>query len=259
MGNKKIDTMRKTFVTLMLILFWTGISLAAHPLITDDAGTQGKGRFQLEINGQYGHDREDGATVNSTQLAATLTYGIIDNLDVALGIPYQFIRTKDGEGAVSEDGISDISISLKWRFYEKDKWSFALKPTVTLPSGSENRGLGTGRATYSLFFVTTRELEPFAFHLNVGYIRNENKLDQTVDVWHASLATEYKVIKDLRLVANIGMQRNPVKIIHTHPAFLLGGFIYSLSESLDIDVGYKSSLNKHEVDHTALAGITWRF
>jgi hypothetical protein len=28
-------------------------SWAAHPLITDDAGTQGKGKFQLELNGQY--------------------------------------------------------------------------------------------------------------------------------------------------------------------------------------------------------------
>jgi hypothetical protein len=40
------------------VLFVPGVSLAAHPLITDDAGTQGKGKFQLEVNGQYEHDEE---------------------------------------------------------------------------------------------------------------------------------------------------------------------------------------------------------
>jgi hypothetical protein len=32
------------------------IAWGAHPLITDDAGTQGKGKFQVEINGRSGLD-----------------------------------------------------------------------------------------------------------------------------------------------------------------------------------------------------------
>ena len=32
---------------------------AAHPLVTDDAGTQGKGNFQFEVNGQYDRDKQD--------------------------------------------------------------------------------------------------------------------------------------------------------------------------------------------------------
>ena len=104
------------------------VSYAAHPLITDDTGTQGKGKFQLEVNGEYGHDKDNGVTTKTTQAAASLSYGVTDPVDIVLGIPYQHIRTKDSETVMTNDGISDMSIELKWRFYETDGFSFALKP-----------------------------------------------------------------------------------------------------------------------------------
>jgi hypothetical protein len=39
----------------------------------------------------------------------------------------------------------------------------------------------------------------------------------------------------------------------------LGGLIYSLAENVDISGGYKYGLTRSEVDHTILAGITFRF
>lgn len=133
---------------------------AAHPLITDDTGTQGKGKFQLELNGEYGHDKEDGITTKTTQAATTLSYGVTDPVDIVLGIPYQHIRTKDSESVTKGDGISDISLELKWRFYEQDGLSFALKPGVTLPAGDDEKGLGSGKVTYHLFFIGTKEMKP---------------------------------------------------------------------------------------------------
>jgi hypothetical protein len=46
---------------------------------------------------------------------------------------------------------------------------------------------------------------------------------------------------------------------NTHPAFIPGGFIYSLSESLDADFGVNGGLNKPETDYSILAGATLRF
>lgn len=193
-------------------------------------------------------------------MATILSYGISDNADIVLGIPYQWKRAwKDSTLDSDVDGISDISLESKWRFYEKDGLSLALKPGITLPTGDEDKGLGTGRATYSMFFISTKEIEPWAFHLNFGYTRNENKVDERKDIWHASLASEVKVLKDLKVVANIGMERNPDKASNTHPAFILGGLIYSVTENFDIDIGIKGGLNKLETDATFLAGIALRF
>jgi hypothetical protein len=239
-------------------------SYAAHPLITDDTGTQGKGKAQIEINSEFSRDKEkeDGVTVKERggELATIISYGITDNADIVLGIPYQWFRIKeDGDTVEKEDGLSDMSLELKWRFFEKEGLSLALKPGITIPTGDEDKGLGTGRVTYSLFFITTKEIEPWAFHLNLGYIRNENKVDERKDLWHLSLASEVEVIKDLKAVANIGIERNPDKSSNTHPAFILGGLIYSINENIDIDFGIKGGLNKPETDLTYLAGIAWKF
>jgi opacity protein-like surface antigen len=39
----------------------------------------------------------------------------------------------------------------------------------------------------------------------------------------------------------------------------LGGVIYSLTEKIDLDLGYKYGITRPEVDHTMLAGITIKF
>jgi hypothetical protein len=248
---------------LFLPLFSDSV-FAAHPLITDDTGTQGKGKFLLEVNGEVNYDKESEAGVKSKttggDVGTILSYGIIDSVDIILGIPYQWFKVKeDGETISREKGLSDISLELKWRFYEWEGWSFALKPGVTLPSGNEKKDLGTGRVTYGTFFIITKEIEPLAFHLNLEYTRNGNKLDERKDIWHISLASEWELLKDLKLVANIGLERNPDKTSNRPPAFILGGLIYSIVENFDIDIGIKGGLNKPETDLTILAGIAWRF
>jgi hypothetical protein len=258
----------------------TTVSHAAHPLITDDTGTQGKGKFQLEVNSEFTYDKEredvdddgvkDTVKVIGSELATALSYGITDNIDIVLGLSYAWSKTKingvvdPADSATDVDGISDMSLELKWRFFEKDGLSFALKPGITLPTGDENKGLGNGRASYGLVFITTKELEPWAFHFNLGYTYNNYKLQTDKDanrkgIWHVSLASEVEVIKDLKAVANIGIERNSDKTSNTHPAFILGGLIYSVSENIDIDFGVKGGLNKPETDLTFLAGIALRF
>ncbi len=240
------------------------VSYAAHPLITDDTGTQGKGKFQVEVNSEFSSDKatEEGVTTKQTggEVATILSYGITDTADIVLGMPYQWFKVReDGEVTSKEDGISDTSLEFKWRFYENDGLSFALKPGVSLPTGNDEKGLGSGKVTCQLFFITTKEIEPWVFHANLGYIRNENKADERKNLWHASLATTVEVIKDLNLVGNIGIERNTDRNLNIHPAFILGGLIYSVSENFDIDFGIKGGLNKPEMDLTFLAGMAMRF
>lgn len=261
--------MFKRIVTMIAVLLWSGLAFAAHPLISDDTGTQGKGKFQLEVNSEFTYDKEtaDGVTtkVAGGEVAAAFSYGVTDNVDVVLGLPNQWKKVKeDGTVASDEHGISDVSLELKWRFYDRDGLSFAMKPGLTLPTGNENKGLGNGRDSYAFTFITTKEMDPLAFHLNLAYAHSEYKLQEDKeanrrDIWHVSLASEVEAVKNLRVVANIGMERNPDKTSNTHPAFILGGLIYSIFENFDIDFGIKGGLNKPETDYSILAGIAWRF
>jgi hypothetical protein len=239
---------------------------AAHPLITDDTGTQGKGKAQIEFSGEYGHDSDNDITKNILVLPKipVLSYGITDTADLVLGVPFERRDTKQAGGTTTERGISDVSLQLKWRFYEKGGLSIAVKPGVTLPTGDEEKGLGNGKASYSAFFIITKDMAPWVFHLNIGYLRNAYKLQadedaNRKDLWHVSLASQVDVVKSLKAVANIGMERNSDKRSNIDPAFLLGGVIYSITESLDLDAGVKTGLNKPETDIAYLAGVTKRF
>jgi hypothetical protein len=245
---------------LASILIFASNSFAAHPLITDDTGTQGTGKFQLEVNGGYGHNKDDeGVIIKTTQAAATLTSGISDPIDVILSLPYEHTRIEASEGVTKGDGIADMSLEMKWRFYEKDGLSFALKPGVTFPAGDEEKGLGSGRVTYHLFFIASKEIKPWAFHINLGYMRNENKVDEKKNLWHASMASTVEVMKNLKLVGNIGVEEDVDRNLNVPDAFILGGAIYSVSENLDVDFGVKGGLTRTVDDYTFLAGITWRF
>jgi hypothetical protein len=234
-------------------------ALAAIPLITDDTGTQGKDKFQFELLGEYGRDEGERVTVSSSNFVATLTYGVIDPVDIILSIPYQYSPAKDSESVVKGNGISDSAIEAKWRFYEKDRVSFALKPGFTLPVGDEQKGLGAGRVTYYLYFITSKEISPWAIHANLAYFRNENTVDQRKNIWHASFASTVEVVENLKLAGDIGVRSNPDKSSKTPPAYVLGGLIYSLNNDLDVGLGVKGGLSRPEADIAVRGGITWRF
>jgi len=249
------------FVVMLLIAC---PSWAAHPLITDDSGTQGKGKFQLELNGQYDWDKDDteDVSVKSTggQAAATLSYGIAENVDLVLSLPYLWRKAEVNEITVyDEKGIGDAVLETKWRLFEKDKFSVALKPGISMPTGNAEKGLGTGRLGGHLFLIASQELGSWAFHGNLGYIRNENNVDERKDIWHVSLAATWEVVKNLKLVANVGIERNPDDDAKDDPAFLIGGIIYSVNDNFDVDFGAKCGLTNSETDFSLMAGVTFRF
>jgi len=249
-------------ITAFLLL--PRISQAAHPLITDDTGTQGKGKFQLELNGQYDSDKDeaDGITVKTTggQISSTLSYGIIDTVDLVVTLPYQWNKIEeDNVTTYDEKGVSDTVFEAKWRFWEKNGSSFALKPGIRLPTGNDEKGLGAGKVGGQIFLIGSQELGSWALHANLGYIRNENKAGEQKNIWHASIAAAWEVVKDLKLIANTGIERNTDDNAKNNPAFLIGGIIYSVTENFDLDCGVKYGLTSSETDWSWMAGITIRF
>ncbi len=83
---------KEILTSLFLLLFLADIAFAAHPLITDDANTQGRGNVQVEVSGQISINKykvsDDGGeplTVHSrgSELKTTVSYGIVDPVDAA--------------------------------------------------------------------------------------------------------------------------------------------------------------------------------
>ncbi len=255
----------KRLIILSALVLLPGTTWSALPLITDDTGTQGKGKFQVEVGGEYDREKEtfEGVTVKETDylITPTLTYGITDPVDIFITVPYVWssVETEGDPGAGRVNGISDTTFGAKWRFYEKEKLSFGLKPIVTVPTGNYEKTLGTGRVDYGVTLIITREFDPWAFHANFGYTRNENRIGERENLWHVSAAAEYEVVKDLKLCADAGVDTNRDKTSEVEPAYLLGGIIYSAAENMELSFAVKKALNDAEIDWAILPGITYRF
>ena len=246
-------------ILFMVVALFPVSAQAAHPLITEDTGTQGRGKFQLELTAESGRDDADGTRKETVAMAAVLSYGLRDDTDVILTLPRERVYTEAAGADTTESGRTDAGLDFKWRFFEKQNLSLALKPGVTFPVGDETKGLGMGKSAYSLYFITTVAPEPWAFHLHLGYIRNRNVVDEREKIWHASFSGWRSVNKKLKLAFDTGRTTNTDKDIGTAPAFMILSLIYSPRENFDLDFGVKKGLTGPETDYTLLGGVTLRF
>ena len=252
----------------MLTLCLTAPAQAALPLATDDTGTQGRLKFQLETGAEFGWDREtsNGITTrkDSQSLNETVTAGLIDPLDLIVTLPFswQQVRVND-QKAYDDGGLNDLSLALKWRFLELGPASLAIKPAVTFPSGDNSRGLGAARPGYGATLISTVEFKPVAVHANIGYThQNYTEADKEANrenLWNLSLATAVEVMKGLQIVAEIATATNGDKTSTTWPTFMTGGVIYSVIDNLDLSLGVKGGLNAPATDIALLTGVTVRF
>jgi long-subunit fatty acid transport protein len=255
------------------ILHPSSFAWAAHPFITDDTGTQGKGNWQLELQGDFLRDERTASGVErkdkTNAYTSVLSYGILENLDVQVGVGYlNRHTTENGITTMDENGMSDSTVELKWRFYEKDDFSLALKPGLTLPTGNEDKGLGTGKTSWAIALLATYEAEPWTFLGNVAYTRANFKDPQTAaenrtDLWRVSGGASYALTGEVRLVGELGLRanesRNDVFLPDSTSQFGMLGMIYSPTKKIDLDLGFRKNFNRAEFDKAYLVGATFRW
>ena len=254
--------MAKFYKHLLVLFFIAGFFLlparayATHPLITDDAYTQGKGNEQAEFDTEYSMN-EDGQTRQEVyQLKSIISYGTSQNADIVLTVPYWFLHA-DGQTA---NGLSDVTFEYKYRFYEKSRFQMALKPGISVPTGDSARGLGAGRPNYWITLISTLEAKPdLLFHVNAQFIYQPNTSGYIEKIFSLTMATEYGFAKKMRLVGNIGTSNNPGTVSLTPKNFVLVGLVYSPTESFDIDEGIKGGFNRPGDNYGLLFGLTKRF
>lgn len=258
--------MLRTLLIVLAAVVLPPTALAGHPLVTDDTGTQGARRTQLELTGEVGQDRPDpGAVDVGAAGGAAVAFGLADAVDLVLGLPVGWSRSRVAGELVGEAaGAADAALELKWRFFERAGFSAAVKPGLSLPTGSAREGLGTGRVGYGVTLVASQALGPVTLHVNGGWSHAEHALPEVhaasrADGWHASVAAAAAVAPRLQLVANLGVDSPAERGAAAWPAFALVGAVYSLSDRVDLDAGVRAALNAADTDLVVLAGAAYRF
>src|SRR4051812_22163646 len=92
------NSSRRTFqvrtLLAVLALAVAAPTYAAHPLATEDSGTQGRAHVELELG--YQRTRESGAW--ATEMGAQLSYGVVDNVDAIVRPSIVWLTGGDAPG-----------------------------------------------------------------------------------------------------------------------------------------------------------------
>lgn len=229
---------------------------AAHPLVSDDTGTQGQGHWQFEASADRTRVREGGITARELEVGTALTYGLTETIDLAVGAPWLRLSAT---GEKTQQGLGDLTLLAKWRLLDDSKgFSLGLRPEITLPTGDEDKGLGNGRATGALTLMAQLERGPWTWLVNAGVAYNDNKAGDRKRLWAASTALLFAAHEQWTLVADVGAARAAEHGAENEKFGLLG-VIHHVGEDLDLDFGWRRSLGSAPRPNTLGLGLTLRW
>lgn len=107
--------------------------------------------------------------------------------------------------------------------------------------------------------MSTSELGAWIWNVHVGYLGNENRLDERRDLLHLSGSVVYRMNPRLQWALDLSADSNVDKDNDTFPAVALAAVIYSPAVSVDFDLGAKVGLNGAADDRGILTGVTFRW
>lgn len=250
------------FFTAFLNIFIADPASAHRPLTTQGAYPVGIHRINLENGIKYTNLPEGDEAYN---LDIELNYGVINNLDVGIEVPYVFWRPGDGEKieAIGDMILKSRLLFLKGR--EGNPISLTVQPFFKVPTPEDKlhpdsgKGLSTGETDFGFILIATRETAPVIAHLNLGYVFiNRPSGRDYENVFTFKLALEYKEVKELEVVGELTGETNKDPGEDDLFSILIGAR-YRLKDGILVDVGYGIGLSDSSPDSVATMGLTLDF
>jgi len=235
------------------VLGFSGPVLAFYHLTGEDTLFRGRDGREIEGGLDYSVSKE-GPDRYSTGATGKLTYGLWDELDLMVTVPWQGWNSK----GISESGLGDVLLEAKFLAAQRSDWSFAVKPGFSLPAGNEAKSLGAGKGGVWLYGIAGKVREPWQFYLNAGYMYNRNSINARLNLLKTSAAAVLKVLPKMLATAELTAATDPYKGSLSHPVTSVFGLVWSPYATLDLDAGVKLGLNRAADNFGLLAGMTLR-
>jgi cobalt/nickel transport protein len=251
---KKPPTKMVVLLIFLFFPFTLSSAFAARHLSTDDAFTVEKGKFQIEmgfdVTRQDNHDRE----INPS---TTLSYGLLERMDLGIGSGYLFLHPKEGE---NENGLTDTELKIKYRLFDEKDWipTLAASGKLKIPTASKSKGLGSGREDFGINAIATKNLgKRLLLHFNLGYtFIGENHVDNELNY---SLGCQFILTEKWALVGEIVRVNNLNGQTSDDPFSGLFGTYYLITDNIVWDGGAEIGMNRAAPDFRITTGLTLLF
>ncbi len=135
-----------------------------RPDITNSAHIVGTGLLQAELGGQYMNAAPGESAFGSP---VTVRIGLREWIEARIGTDGWLVQK---DGGVRTTGFGNVQVGAKLRLLAgaDGVGTVALLPSVNLPDASAEKGLGSGRADYTLALLTGTDFAAHA-HVDVNY------------------------------------------------------------------------------------------
>jgi hypothetical protein len=186
----------RTLIISLVFVILPAIALAGPPFRTDDPEPveYQHWEFYVASQGSFGN----GSTMTAPHVE--INYGVLPNVQLHLLAPFEYVNPK---GENSHYGYGDSELGVKFRFIQETDWrpQVGVFPIVVLPTGDEDKNLGTGKVQAFFPIWLQKSWEPWKTYGGGGYWINPGSGNR--DYWFFGWEVEREMSEYLTIGAEI--------------------------------------------------------
>ncbi len=203
---------------MALLLAGAAPCAGQQPFLTDDAEVTDAGHWHIQYSNEY-DVLQKSAYPNLRQdwQNFVFQYGLAHHVEVNVDFP--LILIENAGRVPNAFGFGDIDFAAKWKYVEEtpgSKWpALTVNGAVELPTGNEQKQLGSGLADYGVNFILQKTLAPVTqLHVNAGVQFAGNTQTGVVGIHTPGhiLSSGVSVTRDVSTVLHLGIDLNGAEI-----------------------------------------------
>jgi hypothetical protein len=222
---------------------------AGLPLSVDDAGTQ---TYQTWSSQFATHFQHGGAEANSFTVSPEIQYGIFQNTEFSLTLPYTLQRIEGNHG-------DNIQTGLKYNFLPETNQlpGLSVEQDINFPTAEDAAGL----QLTTQFFLTKHILPQYgttAFYLNGNWTRFSHiDSDDRRNAFFGAVGFSHSITRHTAIVADLVEQQEAEKNKNDTLAEI--GLRRFINKDLILSFGTGTGLNRDAPDFEFNAGLEYGF
>jgi len=234
-------------VTRILAANMTGLTGLIH---TTSADVSKAGSFKMgfhsswfDLDRVYDRVLASGESGDILELPIYFNYAVTDDLEFAYLLPVlnytiksRILWSKD----FRESGVGDSKLSFKYRIFDNDQYQMrgAFGIGFKFPTGSDQKGLGTGKTDFEIYTAFSKNFEKIVAHLNLGYVMTGDPNTQfypdgLADIFYYNIGIEYPHNHNVTIMTEVNGQDWGAEGLKVD---VVPGLRYTPTENFAIDI-----------------------
>jgi hypothetical protein len=136
-------------------------ALIFHQLVGEKIYIQEEGELYVVLEAAYGKAKDE----REFELAAELSIGVTDRLQLVAEVPFEFVDPDDGS---QHNGLGDITMGFQYNLVQGPDFSFGVRSAFVIPSGDEEKGLGGGQFVWEANLLGALRVGQSEIYAGVG-------------------------------------------------------------------------------------------